>query len=405
MRSEELRAWLKSSRLFEIAWPTVRGLRQEAQVHHGTLHYRAVARLRGIPDELTDLELQSRLARTTTRVMPPKEPGDLHVYYATPFATWERDNIPDALLELGELSHFYISESEFGDDPKPWPRRREEFEQRLLADVRRAHSRRPIDVMVCYLDSLRIRAETIHTIRKMGIRTCGFWLDDGLSFQGSLGLGLPTTPTSLLRAYDLNLTSYSRSVTKYLVEGGLAAFWPEGANPKLYRPRSVDKTIDVSFVGAMYGLRRPWIDYLRSNGIEVQAYGRGWPDGPASTEAMTEIYCRSKIVLGFGGIGYSMRATNMKARDFEVPMCGSVYLTSDHYDFPRVFEVGREIETYRSKQDMLVKVRHLLANPDLRERIGRAGRERCLRDHTWRHRFERAFALLGVVRSDRFPAS
>jgi len=43
---------------------------------------------------------------------------------------------------------------------------------------------------------------------------------------------------------------------------------------------------------------------------------------------------------------------------------------------------------------MVQKVRYYLDHDEEREHIARAGRERALRDHTWKQRFQAMFAKL-----------
>jgi len=181
------------------------------------------------------------------------------------------------------------------------------------------------------------------------------------------------------------------------VEGALPIYLPEGANPELHRPREGEKTIDVSFVGQRYGNRPEVVARLAAAGIKAVVRGPGWPDGPLSTEDMVRLYSQSRINLGFGGVSGHSDAFCLKGRDFEIPMSGGLYLTEHHPELERVYEIGWEIVTYRDFDDLLVKIRRLLSNPALAEEIRRRGRERALRDHSWESRFQKVFAISGVI--------
>ena len=115
---------------------------------------------------------------------------------------------------------------------------------------------------------------------------------------------------------------------------------------------------------------------------------------------MLEVYARSRINLGFGGVGYSLRERCVKGRDFEVPACGTVYLTSDHPDLHRVYDVGAEIVTYEGVDDCARTIRELLADPARCAAIRLAARARCEREHGWEHRFAQLFAGVGVLAGD-----
>jgi spore maturation protein CgeB len=75
-------------------------------------------------------------------------------------------------------------------------------------------------------------------------------------------------------------------------------------------------------------------------------------------------------------------------------MTGSCYLTHDNPDLRSLYDVGREIVTYRSTDDCVDQVRALLADPARAESIGQAGRIRAQRDHTWARRFSDLFSRI-----------
>jgi spore maturation protein CgeB len=190
---------------------------------------------------------------------------------------------------------------------------------------------------------------------------------------------------------------YEDALKKYCMEGALPVHLPEGANPELHRPREQEKTIDVSFVGQCYGKRPETIRRLGEAGIRVEAFGYGWPGGPLSTEEMVRIYSRSRINLGFGGVEGHDEIYCLKGRDFEIPMSGGLYLTEYHPELETVYDLGKEIVTYRGFDELVVKIRHLLANPDEAETIRQAGFRRARKEHTWEMRFERVFTLMNLI--------
>jgi hypothetical protein len=268
----------------------------------------------------------------------------------------------------------------------------------LLAFIQVVHRREPVDVFVGYLSGWQVAPETIEAIGQMGIVTFGFHWDDKMSFRGQWAGGQWSGPAAVASAYDLNLTNSPDSIPKYEAEGGLAIFWPEAANPEHFKPMDLPFEYDVSFIGACYGYRPIVIEYLRHKGIKVETFGPGWPNGPVSEKEMVEIYSRSRINLGFGGIGYSMKEQCLKGRDFEVPMCGGLYLTSENPDLHLVYDVGREIVTYRTKEDCLKMVHYFIDHPEEAMAIRRAARFKCLQEHTWEKRFDLVFKLADILK-------
>ena len=222
-----------------------------------------------------------------------------------------------------------------------------------------------------------------------------FSYDDKLDYE--MVDGRPRGPAALAAAVDLNLISDPGSKLKYAVQGGLAHFHPECADPTVHRPYDVPFRYDVTFVGQHYGFRPFFIDNLRHMGIDVQAFGKGWPNGAVPIDRMVEMYSLSRINLGFGGIGHSRRLMCLKGRDFEVPISGGLYLTQDNPELALVFDVGREVVTYRDEADCAAKIRELLADEPRAAAIRNAGRARCLKDHTYAARWTKVFEMAGIL--------
>jgi spore maturation protein CgeB len=159
----------------------------------------------------------------------------------------------------------------------------------------------------------------------------------------------------------------------------------------------VEKTIDVSFVGQCYGNRPEIIRKLELEGFKIEAFGYGWPNGALSVEEMVRMYSKSKINLGFGGVAGHKDTYCLKGRDFEIPMSGGLYLTEYHTELEGCYELGKEIVTYTDLEDLVAKLRYLLANPKEAEDIRKRGTQRALREHTWEMRFEQIFSLMGLI--------
>jgi spore maturation protein CgeB len=202
-------------------------------------------------------------------------------------------------------------------------------------------------------------------------------------------------PVDTARAFDLNLTNVRHSLTKYAAIGARALFWPEGANPALFRPLPVERTHDVAFVGGRYGPRGPVVERLQRLGFSVLARGPGWPEGPVPAEEIPVVLNRGRVVLGFSGIGRSMRVTCLKGRDFEAPACGAAYLASWNPELPLVWNIGKEIGVWRDVPDLVRTMRSLLQDDDALQRMRAAAVERSRSHHTWAKRVEAITQVLG----------
>ncbi|MFA4911641.1 MAG: glycosyltransferase [Desulfobacteria bacterium] len=73
-------------------------------------------------------------------------------------------------------------------------------------------------------------------------------------------------------------------------------------------------------------------------------------------------------------------------RVFDVPACGGFLLTDHQGAIEELFDVGKEVVTYKDKDEIPELVRFYLNNPEARKAIAMRGRDRALKEHTYKHR-------------------
>jgi spore maturation protein CgeB len=268
----------------------------------------------------------------------------------------------------------------------------------MLDSFHKANSKRAIDIVVGYGTGYTIDPNSLLKMGKAGAVILNFSWDDKLGFRGKMLGGRWTGPAALASVVDLNLTNAPESCIKYLVEGGLAKFWPEAAHPDIHKPYDLPFEFDVSFVGSKYGWRPKFVSKLRKMGINIICFGNGWENGPLSDEEMVKLYSRSKINLGFAGVGHSRKLMCLKGRDFEVPMSGGLYLTQDNPELSLVYDVGNEIMIFEDELDCAEKIIWLLAHPDEADKIRQAGEKKALGYHHWKNRFDDVFRMSGILK-------
>jgi len=365
----------------------------------GLARYRRQARHLGLRQP-SEPELRQALAdRLETRRITPrgKSKGDLHIFFPYALENWERVLAP-ALECFGRVTQFEWTSLGFNHHVSNWLKVRDEMNRSMLTAFQRAYSQESIDVVFGYLSGYTTDPEILAQMARAGAVIFNFSLDDKLHFPGKVAGGRYRNTAALAHVVDLNLTNAPESIIKYMVHGGLAAFWPEAADPDVHKPYDCNFEFDVSFVGKCYGWRPRFIQRLTKLGVKVECFGGGWPNGPLSDEEMVRLYSRSRINLGFAGVAHSRRLMCLKGRDFEVPASGGLYLTQNNTELDLVYDVGREIVTYADEHDCAAKIRELLADPHKAEAIRIAGYHRALVEHTWHGRFARIFTLAGLLR-------
>lgn len=343
------------------------------------------------------------LLRVRCPWVSPKPKGQLtilYVGYGEKLANGEVvdryavQNVLFALRMFGTVTAMNM-ESPKGTFSREWKAKKRQFNRELLSLIQRMCPKP--DVLIGQMWGWYIERETLEQVKSLGIATINYSWDDTAAFYGDKIDGQWSGPAALAPIVDLNLTSSPRSRLKYQAEGGLALFWPEGANPEIHKPYDVPFEYDVSFVGGRYGYRPLLVEFLRQRGVKVAAFGPGWDGGMLSADEMIGLYSRSRINLGFGGIGHMVKVQHLKGRDFEIPMSGGLYLTSYNPELEECYEIGKEVVCYKDKWDCLEKIKYYLTHPHEAELVRRAGRARALRDHTWECRLEKVFRIVGVL--------
>ncbi|MBI5100215.1 MAG: glycosyltransferase family 1 protein [Nitrospirae bacterium] len=246
-----------------------------------------------------------------------------------------------------------------------------------------------------YHSGRHISDELIKELHRRGIWTIVMSLDDNhqFSYPKCRKTG-ESHQLRVARQVDLYWTTWKAGTELVGRNGGNPWYGGMAADQEFYCPLGLERDMDVVFVGANYGIRKTLVEKLRGYGVHVHGFGVGWPNGPVSPEEMVRLYSRAKIVLGTGVVGYMSGVKHLKGRDFEVPMCGALYLTSYNPELCDFFDIGREILCYGSIEEGAELIRWFLRNPEESEKIRASARNRSIRDHTWEKRLKNLFDLL-----------
>lgn len=202
-------------------------------------------------------------------------------------------------------------------------------------------------------------------------------------------------------------------------------------NHFMYKNLNLPRTIDVSFVGQAYGNRQGIVNAIRNAEISIYARGIGWPLGRATQDEMIEIFNRSKINLNLANAsvdasiswmlpidrvalytpfvkriwrklhstltqGHSRPVMQIKGRNFEIPGTGGFILTDYVPGIEKYYEIGKDIVCYLDKTDLVAKIKYYLQNDNLRNKIAQNGYHATLDKHTYVHRLNEIFRVVGL---------
>ena len=107
---------------------------------------------------------------------------------------------------------------------------------------------------------------------------------------------------------------------------------------------------------------------------------------------MYEVLSRSKISLNRHINVAKNYANNMRL--YEATGMGSLLLTDYKDNLNNLFEIDREIISYKCKEEALEKVKYLINNPRKIYEISLAGQKRTLKEHTYKIRMDELIEIL-----------
>ena len=211
--------------------------------------------------------------------------------------------------------------------------------------------------------------ETISRETKEGrLKTFNWFCDDSWRFD--------TFSSKVCNLFHFCSTPEKRFLKRYKDIGYsniIEATWH--ACTDFYSSIPTSKKSRVAFVGSPAGDRALFLDSIKTAKIPIVH-----PKG-VSFEDLVYTYASSLI-----GINFSKNAANgepqMKGRMFEVPAARSLLVTEYTPGIEEYFTPDKEIVCFKSITEMNDKIKFLLKNPNITEKIAKNGHKRYLDEHT-----------------------
>lgn len=251
--------------------------------------------------------------------------------------------------------------------------------------------------------------ESVRALRRLGIATACWWLND--PFQ---------LPRSLRQAgrYDFYFTNARGCLAEYRAAGVTSArFLPLAADPDVHRPQALTTAearqyeSDVCFAGDWSPLREEWIRRLLPE-CRVRVWGpwgrklapdspiRGFlADGFFTPAEMVRAFAGAKVVLNlhtwFGQWPYGVNP-----RLFEAAGSGACQLVDAKAEIPDLYDVPGEVACFDSFEECERLIARLLACEAARRAVGTRAAERTRREHTYDHRMQTLLEIVGGRRAE-----
>jgi len=326
---------------------------------------------------------------------------------------------------------------------------REKFSEFILDTFKVENKKNRFDLFFSYLTDSHIYHEVIDKIKRLGTPTANFSCNNTHQFY---------LTENISPHFDYNLHSEKDADEKFRKIGANPLWFPMAANPKYYHPINTNKTYDVSFVGGNYAKRSYYTWHLLEHGINVHCFGPNWLVNkpyprlrnyvkeyrrysdllnaffsfsadkrnkyssrvslydfnkylrvkykpnlhyPVADETMIKIYSQSHISLGFLEVfdnhdSSLITKQHLHLREFEAPMCGSLYFTNYCQELEDFYEPDKEVIIYRNEYELLDKVKFYLTHPEEANIVREAGYKRAINCHTYQVRLKK---LLNIIKN------
>jgi hypothetical protein len=294
-------------------------------------------------------------------------------------------------------------------------------------------NRQHIDIFLCYLYPKQIDPQAIKTIRALGVPCVNFYCDNVRSF---------TKVPVEFKVFDLVWVPEFEALQLYQ-NAGVAHInlpMPMWVNAE-YRTYPQQNTDAISFIGSKDQLRSQLLAEAINKGLAIQIRGNGWnnaderPLRSVRQNAFTKVINQINLLRnsGIGGfVAYHLNRTGKIApaniplenifetpafedyirlsressitlginrvpafntfskdmvtysrlRDLEAPMLGACYLTEYTAGLPHLYELGTEIETYTSTDELVYKCRELTNSKTRQKELRAKGQQRALNEHS-----------------------
>ncbi|BCG63743.1 MAG: spore maturation protein CgeB [Methyloprofundus sp.] len=254
------------------------------------------------------------------------------------------------------------------------------------------------DIVIVLLGNM-VSPKTIVLLKKHLDVPIVCWCQDALSTIGrQYMMGAPYDAVFLKDHYMVDL--YNNMI------GDRFIYLAEACNPSMHYyelPKGKDLKhyeCDITTAGSLYYYRQEILKPLAAH-YKLKVWG-SMPDWLSyelrvrhTKEYVTGktkrfAFSAAKIVLN---TMHFAEIDGLNCRFFEILGCGGFQLVSDKSEVHKYLEVGKEVETFRDKNELIEKVDYYLKEPEKRKKIAMQGMQRAHNNHTYTHRLNELFEV------------
>lgn len=242
-----------------------------------------------------------------------------------------------------------------------------------------------------------IKPDILRMIRSRGVKTAN-WFPENTNREPYLSWFL-----KVYKDYSFFFHFDSEFVERYNSGDSNLIYMPLAVDPDAYRVDVSDEDMrtygcDICFIGAPYPERQAMLELIADLNLKIFGWS-GWRNtslakyyyGSLDIKEMAKAYRCAKICINMN-LEPPTKGVNQKT--FEIPAAKGFQLSDFRSDIAGIFTVGKEIEIFRSPQELREKVLWYLNHEQERATIAQAGHERLLREHTLRSRIASMLTIM-----------
>ncbi len=268
--------------------------------------------------------------------------------------------------------------------------------------------------LVLVLNGVVLPADKTQLLRSSGYRTAVWFTDDPYYTDWTL---------TIAQRYDYVFTLELGCVAFYLNAGCQHVYYlPFAANTEVFKPMQVQSSYqsDICLIGTAFWNRIELIDRLTPILLNRKIVISGWwwdrlhnysklSDSIKLGEWLTpeetaSYYNGAKIVINLHrsihddsinvNTSKKIPALSVNPRTFEIASCGAFQLSDFRQQTAQLYELGAELVSYTSHEELVHKIEYYMQNEEERQAIALNGLARTRRDHTYRKRLSTMLSII-----------
>jgi spore maturation protein CgeB len=243
-----------------------------------------------------------------------------------------------------------------------------------------------------------ISEEALWELKKAGVRARVAWWGDPPANMQRIGL--------LSDEWDFIFLKDPDAVCKFRRVCLNAHLLHEAMNPAWHCPLAQQENDCIVVAGNFYEYRQLMVRRLLAEGIDVQLYGGRlpqWVHREIRIQHTGRYIIREEKSRIFGAGLACLNSTqvaegnSLNCRAFEIAGAGGLHLMEFRPIISECFEPGTEVLIFDSIEELLAHIERARRFPKEMQRIRDAAAKRALTEHTYRHRLERIFKMVGEL--------